>query len=277
MKKGILIISVLLLSVSLQAQTAVYKIDALGRLHLGDSITVLKTLGCKKKIPIINPSDTANFHAIVRNKNKRYEVFQLLADTVGKTDDKNFVVINKTVAFPNLLSVDTRVKEFYVTRYKVSEDFIIDAIKLRFYDNKLVQIACYASPSIDKIAYMFFLKYGESTQEKHSVDCDCYTNYPQGKFNYHNEYVVQRFDSKIDSVTCTIQTNFVYNCSSVPAKTFEMGYTQSNAAIDKALQQLHDDLSTRLRNTSPQQHATPAKLSWWQRFLKATIKVNKKY
>jgi hypothetical protein len=151
MKKMILPVFILMSSLVI-SQESPTRITGIGKLKLGDNISLINDLG----YPIVNVKDYSEI-----SKNKA-NICRLIADT------------NATSYQPTLYAkTDPRCKVYTVPKINIGVDIIIENVQLYFFNDSLVKIVCDSDP---KLIEAMTLKYGKSNlkSRKRTGDSDIY-------------------------------------------------------------------------------------------------------
>ena len=139
MKKSILILILISLYFGVNAQN---NITGLGKLELGSPIENINELGFKVK-PILS-NEFGKELELIRNYHSN-RAFEFIADN------------SKKHSVPYLL-LDKTVRLFFIPKLYVSDIIEFESVRLKFFNNKLVEIECsYSGNLIETLT----LKYGE--------------------------------------------------------------------------------------------------------------------
>jgi len=139
MKKSILILILISLYFGVHAQT---KITGLGKLELGSPITIINELGFKVK-PILSNEFGKELEQIRNSYSNR--AFEFFNDNTKK-HSVPYSPLDRTVRF------------FFIPKLYVSDAIKFESVRLKFFNDKLVEIECsYSGNLIETLT----LKYGE--------------------------------------------------------------------------------------------------------------------
>jgi hypothetical protein len=146
LKKTILTLLFLYIYIGLNAQT---KITGFGKLKLGSPITIISEMGYSVESISTNQDYYKKIWKSKYSGTSATKIYEFIADS---TQDSQITSS----------SLDPRVRVFWISNYSVTDGIEIKAVKLKFFNEKLIDIYCDGNEKLDEA---LTIKYGDPQKD----------------------------------------------------------------------------------------------------------------
>lgn len=208
------------------------KVTSIGKLHLGDSISIIDKLGYEG-IPEIISTDSEYMDKIYNNT-KGNKIYELKADTVA-----SYNTVNGS-------SLDTRVRCFYIPKFKISDEISIDEVKIKFFNNILFSIT---STSNTYLEDGLTLKYGNPRKESKEHIKKFTRTYTGETIKKTEQSFYTNWNSESSNITCSSNFMKYYNDSGEEnyLHLFELSDNKFDKIIQKREELRQNEIDKRIK------------------------------